>query len=196
MNRRTLTLGVISLLVTALIAAGCGGEENDENGAAPAKTSAGVPFDRTFIDAMVPHHHEAIAMAREAKKAGLGQPELVELADDIILTQQLEIDDMLAWREEWFGSRKLGSSSATSLGLDEEAMGMQHDPGGIAGADDVDAAFAAAMIPHHEGAIAMAELARDRGEHPEIRDLAESIISGQGREIEILRPHAGGGHGG
>jgi len=60
----------------------------------------------------------------------------------------------------------------------------------------VDADFAAAMIPHHEGAIAMAELARDRGEHPEIRDLAESIISGQGREIEVLRPHAGGVHGG
>ncbi|MDQ3738040.1 MAG: DUF305 domain-containing protein [Actinomycetota bacterium] len=143
-----------------------------------------------------PHHREAIAMAREAKKAGLGQPELVELADDIILTQQLEIDDMLGWREEWFGSRKLGRSSAAGLGLDEDAMGMQHDPGGIAGEGDVDAAFAAAMIPHHEGAIAMAELARDRGEHPEIRELVESIISGQGREIEILRPHAGGRHGG
>jgi len=196
MTRRTLTVGLICLVVTALAGAGCGGEENDENAPASPPASASAPFDRAFIDAMVPHHREAIAMAREAKKAGLSQPELVELADDIILTQQLEIDDMLQWREEWFGSKKLKPSSAASLGLDEDAMGMQHNPGAIAEADDIDGAFAAAMIPHHEGAIEMAELAKDEGEHAEIRELAEAIIGAQSSEIKILRPHAGGQHGG
>lgn len=45
-------------------------------------------------------------MAEEAKKAGLNDPELVKIADDIIATQQAEIDQMLEWRAQWFGSRK------------------------------------------------------------------------------------------
>jgi uncharacterized protein (DUF305 family) len=49
---------------------------------------------------MVPHHQAAIEMAREAKQARLSQPELISIADDIIATQQAEIDQMLAWREQ------------------------------------------------------------------------------------------------
>lgn len=54
--------------------------------------------------------------------------------------------------------------------------------------------FAQMMIPHHEGAVAMAEAARERAEHDEIKELAEAIIAAQEREIEIMRPHAGGQH--
>jgi uncharacterized protein (DUF305 family) len=49
-----------------------------------------------------------------------------------------------------------------------------------------DAAFAAAMIPHHESAIEMAHLARERAQHPEIRTLADEIIETQSAEIEEL----------
>jgi hypothetical protein len=81
--------------------AGCGGDDDGVEGA-----SGQVPFDRAFIDAMVPHHQAAIEMATEAKEAGLTAPELNEIADDIIATQQPEIDQMLEWREQWFGSKE------------------------------------------------------------------------------------------
>jgi uncharacterized protein (DUF305 family) len=42
------------------------------------------------------------------------------------------------------------------------------------------------MIPHHESAIAMAEVARDNTDDPEIREIANDIVSAQEREIELM----------
>ena len=50
----------------------------------------------------------------------------------------------------------------------------------------VDGAFITEMVPHHQSAIEMAEMAREDGEHPEIRQLAADIIAAQSNEIEIL----------
>jgi uncharacterized protein (DUF305 family) len=51
-------------------------------------------------------------------------------------------------------------------------------------AADVD--FATMMIPHHEQAIEMAQLADDRAESEEVLDLAEQIEAAQAPEIEQL----------
>ena len=184
----TTFFGVVAL------AAGCGGDDIDETATRTASSSS-VPFDRAFIDAMVPHHQSAIEMAEAAKQAGLSQPDLITVADDIIESQQAEIDEMLSWRREWFGSSEIDPNGAAALGLSEEAMGMEHHADEIKSADDVDQAFATWMIPHHEGAIAMAYLALERGQHDQVRMLAEGIIDAQEREIKILEPHARGHHG-
>lgn len=51
----------------------------------------------------------------------------------------------------------------------------------------VDAAFIDAMIPHHESAIGMAEMARTRTESEFVKDLADQIIDAQRSEIDTLR---------
>ena len=51
------------------------------------------------------------------------------------------------------------------------------------GASQTEAAFLKGMIPHHESAVEMAEIARERGEHPEVEDLAQAIIKAQKSEI-------------
>jgi predicted outer membrane protein len=61
------------------------------------------PFDKAFIDAMVPHHQGAITMAEELLKNG-EQPALREMAGDIISAQTKEIAQMRAWRKAWYGS--------------------------------------------------------------------------------------------
>ena len=54
-------------------------------------------------------------------------------------------------------------------------------------AGDMDRHFIEEMIPHHEDAVTMAELALTRAEHPELKQLAETIIRDQTREIEQMR---------
>lgn len=43
------------------------------------------------------------------------------------------------------------------------------------------------MIPHHESAIEMAEVAHDRGESRFVKQLADDIVGTQNSEIETLR---------
>lgn len=181
---------VVAALLAVAAVAGCGGDDAPAEPAAPQS----VPFDRAFIDAMVPHHEEAIEMAADAKAAGLSEPVLVDVADAILETQQAEIDRMRQWREEWFGSSAIDPDGAGALGMTDEEMGMS---GGMdfSADPDVDGAFASMMIAHHEGAIAMAELALERAEHEEITTLAREIIAAQQDEVDILEPFAqAGGH--
>ena len=58
-------------------------------------------FDREFIKAMIPHHQSAIDMSRQAIPR-LKHPYLRDLASDITIIQQLEIDRMNQWFDEWF----------------------------------------------------------------------------------------------
>jgi len=57
----------------------------------------------------------------------------------------------------------------------------------VPGQGGTDARFIVMMIPHHKGAIAMAELARSRARHPEVRALAQRIISNQSSENALMR---------
>jgi uncharacterized protein (DUF305 family) len=182
-----LGLTAVAVGATFLLAA-CGGDSDSGSSATPT----GAEFDRAFIDAMVAHHESAIAMAEDAKEAGLSQPDLVKVADDILATQQAEIDEMRRWRSEWFGSADIDPDGASALGMSESEMGMQHDPDALKNSTDINTDFAQMMITHHQGAIEMAKLADDRAEHDEIKDLAEAIISAQEREIDVMRPHASG----
>lgn len=52
---------------------------------------------------------------------------------------------------------------------------------------NIDRHFIEQMIPHHEGAIAMAEIALERSERAEVRSLAEGIIEAQAREIVDMK---------
>lgn len=55
------------------------------------------------------------------------------------------------------------------------------------GQRSADAHFIVMMIPHHQGAIAMSELALMRARRPEIKALAQRIITSQSREIAQMR---------
>ncbi|WP_437656574.1 DUF305 domain-containing protein [Sorangium sp. So ce1182] len=59
------------------------------------------PFDRAFIDAMIPHHEMAIDAAEMALQQA-EHAEIKTLASGIIEAQQREIEQMKSWRAEWY----------------------------------------------------------------------------------------------
>jgi len=59
------------------------------------------PFDKAFIEAMIPHHRSAISMAQVALEES-DNPKIVEIAHNIVGAQKREIAQMQQWRGEWY----------------------------------------------------------------------------------------------
>jgi uncharacterized protein (DUF305 family) len=59
------------------------------------------PFDKAFIDAMIPHHQSAIYMSQVAQEESK-IPVIKQLAEDIVDAQKREIEQMKQWRKQWY----------------------------------------------------------------------------------------------
>ena len=58
---------------------------------------------------------------------------------------------------------------------------------GMEKSTEVDKTFIEMMIPHHQGAVEMAQMAVNQAKNPEVKKLAESIIKDQNREVEQMQ---------
>ena len=63
--------------------------------------AADAEFDKRFIDAMIPHHEGALTMGKDALSKSK-RSEIKKLAQDILTSQQKEIDQMKQWRQAWY----------------------------------------------------------------------------------------------
>ncbi|MBA2362267.1 MAG: DUF305 domain-containing protein [Chloroflexia bacterium] len=75
----------------------------DMEGMEATDLSKAEPFDKAFIDAMIPHHQSAVMMAQHALKQAK-RPEIKQLAQEIIASQEQEITQMKQWQTAWYGS--------------------------------------------------------------------------------------------
>jgi uncharacterized protein (DUF305 family) len=134
--------------------------------------------DRAFIDAMVPHHQGAIEMAEVALENAEHQ-QIRDLAQDIVSAQEAEIEELKSIKKEEFGTSRVPMEMSAE---EMQMMGMT-EPQELANKDPFDKAFIDAMIPHHQSAIEMAQVAHRQSDNPKIKKLAEDIVEAQTREI-------------
>ncbi|MBM4413661.1 MAG: DUF305 domain-containing protein [Chloroflexi bacterium] len=135
------------------------------------------PYDARFIDSMIIHHRGAVEMAQEALEKA-ERPELKQMAQAIIDAQNTEIDQMRAWREEWYP----GEGISAGIGMDMGAMVVPDDA-----SIPYDVRWSEAMIEHHLGAVSMAKDALEKSSREEIKELARTIIQTQEAEIAQMR---------
>lgn len=153
---------------------------------------ADASYDLRFIDGMVPHHEGALAMA-EAALAHSKRPEIRQLAENILAAQQTEIAQMQAWRAAWYPDAPnvpmmYHAEMNHDMPMSEDMISnlrMDVDLGKAD--DDFDRRFLNAMIPHHEGAVTMAEDLKQKSDRPELLALADEIIASQQAEINQMQ---------
>ena len=201
--------GAVLLCAVALLA-GCTGAEADvpaptapvllpRGPGEPAVTTTAVPpvqepppaeADVEFAAMMVPHHRQALRMAELAPERARDEG-VRTLAARITAGQGAEIDVLESWLDE-----RGGVAGAAALQDHHHGGADAHDmPGAVTPAQlqqlaeargaEFDALFLELMIPHHQGALAMAAEALDEGTDVRVQEMATDV--GVTQEVEVQR---------
>jgi uncharacterized protein (DUF305 family) len=190
-------IGIAAAAAIALLA-GCSGNNDmagmNHSSTAPAPTSSGQAAgnnadDVAFAQGMVPHHQQAIDMAKLVSTRSQN-PKVLELAKKVEAAQDPEITKMNEWLKAW------GAPASTSMpGMDHGSMpGMS----GMMSAEDMkmleqakgaafDKMWLEMMIKHHEGAVEMAKTELTKGSSADAKKLAQEIINAQQKEITEMQ---------
>jgi uncharacterized protein (DUF305 family) len=205
-NTRTLTrrAALTATAVTAaLVLAACGNDSDSassghqghssasSSASADATTAAHNAQDVSFAQGMIPHHQQALEMAKLAAGRA-SSAEVKDLAARIEKAQDPEIQTMSGWLKSW------GKDVTTSDSSMESMPGMEHSahsdmPGMMDSKDmdelekasgaDFDTMFLTMMIEHHKGAIEMATTEKDKGKYGPATSMSDGIITAQTAEI-------------
>ncbi len=207
---RRVALTLVAVLVLAAAAAGFG---LWRTGRPPAETSAEVGFARS----MFVHHDQAVAMAflvRDAsedpridvfaedmiKNQAEQQGMMLAWLDRHGVPATSSVP-LMGWMQGSAGhgtshGTRHGTSHGTDSGTgtaetDRAAMGMASDEEltrlatsrGVA----AELLFLELMTRHHRGALTMAEAFQARSDDRQLRSLADAIVTGQRRELQIMQ---------
>jgi uncharacterized protein (DUF305 family) len=196
MARRT---ALVAATVTAGLAlAACGSDGDDSGsgsgGTAPSASSSASSAaahnaqDVAFAQGMIPHHRQALEMARLA--AGRASSAKVkDLAARIEKAQDPEIETMSGWLKSW--GEDVPASAESMPGMDHSAhsgmAGMMDgkDMAALkkASGADFDTMFLTMMTEHHKGAVEMAGTEKDKGGYGPAKSMAGGIVTAQTAEI-------------
>ncbi|MFJ5932792.1 DUF305 domain-containing protein [Streptomyces sp. NPDC093071] len=188
---------------TGLLLTACGADDTapsasaspSATAAAPGSAASQAPAPGPFNDAdvmfaqmMIPHHEQALEMARLADGRA-EDPGVKRLVAAIERAQDPEIRTMRAWLKGWGRPESAGHGNGHGSGSGMAGMMSEQDMKGLAAAEgkEFDRAFAELMIAHHEGAVTMAEEERSKGLNPTAKKLADDVVRTQSTEIAELR---------
>ena len=189
------------LVLASLLTAACGSQSSsnkvvdphagmdhskmDHSAMKSSPDAAAADYDLQFIDTMIVHHQGAVDMAKMLPEKAQ-HPEIKKLGVVIIAAQEREIAEMKAWREKWFAGKPPAINMELS-GMNASMAGMDMKKLGLLRGNAFDLEFIKQMMPHHDGAIAMAQEAVKRSQKDEVKTLAGIIINEQQGEIDEMK---------
>jgi uncharacterized protein (DUF305 family) len=165
----------------------------------PAASGPHNAADVAFAVGMIPHHRQAVTMAEMALTTATNST-VKSLATSIKAAQDPEIQSMSGWLTGWgqpvpasgqdmsqMGSSTSGSPSGGAMGsmggmMSDQEMSQLSTTSGAA----FDRLWLQLMTKHHQGAVAMARTELTDGANTEAKQLAQSIIDSQSKEITTM----------
>ncbi|WP_246258353.1 DUF305 domain-containing protein [Amycolatopsis anabasis] len=172
---------------------------------APASPGAGS-VEVGFAQDMSVHHLQAVTMANWARDHS-ADPEVKQLAFDILSTQTEQVGRMKGWLMLWGQPEQATGAYMTWMtapgghshggGQTQAASGGAPMPG-MATTEELaklrsltgkamDVYFLQLMLRHHQGGTSMAQYAKDHSPLPAVQALTQSMLVSQGAEMELMR---------
>jgi uncharacterized protein (DUF305 family) len=198
----TSVIGALASVVGIVALAGCAttSASNAPSAAGPS-TAVAAPTssehndaDVAFVQGMIPHHTQAIEMAKLAAGRASNN-DVKQLASRIEQAQDPEISQMRLFLTAW-GMPESGSGGMDHSGMDgmsgmDGGTGMMSDDQmrqiGQAEGAEFDRMFLQMMTEHHEGAIEMSKAELADGQNADAKGLAQKITDAQQAEITEMK---------
>jgi uncharacterized protein (DUF305 family) len=199
LRKKHLVLWALVVVGTLTLAA-CGGNDDSVNGmsgmgsSTPSSPSSSETTmsdfndaDVTFVTDMIPHHRQAVEMAKLARTRAKSAA-AKDLAMQIMNAQDPEIKKMSGWLAAW---GKPAPEDMGSMDMSGSMPGMMssNDMNELMNASgaDFDQMFLTMMIEHHTGAIEMARTEQADGKNADAIALAQQIEQAQTGEIATMQ---------
>ncbi|MFD8501263.1 DUF305 domain-containing protein [Streptomyces sp. NPDC059687] len=198
-TRRIAAAGVVA--AGALLLSACSSDSNDSNdmgsmnhgsshSSSPAATATATAAayndaDVHFAQMMIPHHEQAVEMAKLADGRA-ADSEIKNIASKIEKAQDPEIKTMTGWLQSWGKPTAMGDMPGMDMGdgmMSEKDMKELEAMKGT----EFDKMFAQMMIDHHNGAISMAKTEQKDGKNADAVKMAGDIGTGQSAEVTQLQ---------
>jgi len=181
------TPGLLTWMVFSLLVGVIGFWLGTRREPGPGMDSPEVGFARD----MITHHAQAVDMATLIRDR-TADPELRQIALDILLTQQAQIGQMQGWLNTWGYPIASTEPAMTWMGMpvtglmpgmaSPEQLNQLREIEGI----EADILFLQLMITHHRSGVDMGQAALEQARRLEVRALAQSMVDAQVLEIDLM----------
>jgi len=180
-SRRSLLLGLVCVTLP-----GCGGVAGSSPQAEPRPSQQGYgPTDVMFLQMMVPHHRQGIAIARLVEHRPVRR-EVRLLAGAIRTTQRDEVRTMAGWLRKW-GQPATAAAEAHAAhgGMPATDQGSIEAVAKLPNAE-FERAFVNLLIAHQDDAVQLARQELGGGRDPDVRRFARQVEISRSAQIRQL----------
>ena len=181
------TPGLAAWMVFSLLVGVIGFWLGTRREAGPGLDSPEIGFARD----MITHHAQAVDMATLIRERST-DPELRQIALDILLTQQAQIGQMQGWLSTWGYPIASTEPAMSWMGMPVSGlmpgMASPEQLNQLRGLEGIEAdiLFLQLMITHHRSGVDMGQAALEQAHRPEVRALAQSMVNAQALEIDLM----------